>query len=165
MIYSFCSRTRYTSNIQVIYIVLHHQCIEVRIEIAYSLPNLSNLLCSGGSSSALSDIERFPTMLRLLPYQQNDLVQTLTLFLKTHQWTDFVLLCDVNPRLGDFFSLACQGFQDAILQTPGYNLMSYNFDTRTTVDYEHYLTQGSQRSRGKNSRYFPMNIILRMSKA
>ncbi|GAU96842.1 hypothetical protein RvY_08220 [Ramazzottius varieornatus] len=86
-------------------------------------------------------------MLRFLPYQQNDLVQTMTLFLTRHKWLDIVLLCDVNPSLGNFFTVACQGFQDGILQMPGTNLMSYNFDTRSPTDYGHYLTLGSLRSR------------------
>ena len=106
---------------------------------------------SGGSGAVLVNHDRFPTMLRLLPYQQSDLVQTLVLFMRKYAWTDVSLLCDQNAGLGNFFTLACQGFQDAFNNpNNGFTSASYFFDTSTESNFDRYLRQGAGRSRGTN---------------
>jgi hypothetical protein len=88
-------------------------------------------------------------MFRLLPYQQNDLVQTLLLFLHTYQWTDITLLCDVNPSLGNFFVLACNGFEDGLIRYPGASVTPYRFNSLIETNYNRYLLIAAKRSRGR----------------
>ncbi|OQV14007.1 Atrial natriuretic peptide receptor 1 [Hypsibius exemplaris] len=106
------------------------------------------VITSGGSGSVLVNNQRFPTMLRLLPYQQSDLVRTLILFMKKFQWQDVSLLCDRNPGLGNFFTLACEGFRDGFLNYGGFNPPNYfPFNTATTTRYDEYLKSAALTSR------------------
>ena len=91
---------------------------------------------------------RFPTLLRLLPYQQDDLVTAMMLFLKTYNWTDVALFCDTNPALGNFFTLACSGFEAKISSAPGYSLVPYQLNSAKERDYSRLLNFASLRTRG-----------------
>ncbi|XP_055343796.1 atrial natriuretic peptide receptor 3-like isoform X3 [Paramacrobiotus metropolitanus] len=107
------------------------------------------LISSGGSSDYLSDPLRFPTMLRLLVYQQRTISVVMLQFLRRFNWTAVTLICDDNPSLGDFFILTCEGVRKIVAVEPDMNVEDFHFDSSRTlvVDYLDYLKKSAAKSR------------------
>ncbi|XP_055346895.1 atrial natriuretic peptide receptor 1-like [Paramacrobiotus metropolitanus] len=102
----------------------------------------------GGSDEVLNDQKRFPTMSRLLTYQQKDLTAVLLEFLRKYDYRDISLFCDTNPALENFEQLACDGFETGMKRIQNSNIVAYRFNMQQkNIDFRPTLLAASKNSR------------------
>lgn len=111
--------------------------------------NKSFCFFSGGTDTTLDDKTRFPTLLRLSPYQQRQLVDvTASLFTK-FQWQDIALICDEGATELNTFALICKALPNSLRQTQGISTVNvYQYNFKTNPDHKRTLLEAARYSRG-----------------
>ncbi|XP_055344677.1 atrial natriuretic peptide receptor 1-like [Paramacrobiotus metropolitanus] len=105
------------------------------------------VMTAGGTDAALENKRRFPTLLRLAPFQQQDLTDVVMSLLQQYNWTNLALICDDSATEFNTFFLICRALPDVIKKRHSVVLTHLHYDLKANPDYERYLTEAATYSR------------------
>ncbi|XP_055356487.1 guanylate cyclase 2G-like [Paramacrobiotus metropolitanus] len=105
------------------------------------------VMTAGGTDAALENKRRFPTLLRLAPFQQQDLTDVVMSLLQQYNWTNLALICDDSATEFNTFFLICRALPDVIKKRHSVVLTHLHYDFKANPDYERYLTEAATYSR------------------
>ncbi|XP_055342409.1 atrial natriuretic peptide receptor 1-like [Paramacrobiotus metropolitanus] len=105
------------------------------------------VISSGGTDTVLDDKRRFPTLLRLSPYQQQMLAEVIVALLRFFRWTDVALLCDEGATELNTFSLICKVLPVYFKKTPGIAPVFLKYNFKTNPDHRRFLTEAARSAR------------------